>query len=79
MARPEITGKKTGQAHSERPDELVPDPQVWAEFGISAMTGWRWTRDAQLDFPPVIKIRERNYRRRRAIEAFKMRRIRGAA
>jgi hypothetical protein len=43
------------------------------------MTGWRWTRDAQLDFPPVIKIRERNYRRRRAIEAFKMRRIRGAA
>jgi predicted DNA-binding transcriptional regulator AlpA len=54
-------------------DELVPDPQVWREFGISSMTGYRWDHDTSLDFPPPIKIRNRNFRSRRAIEAFKQR------
>jgi hypothetical protein len=26
-------------------DSLVPDPQVCREFGVSAMTLWRWDRD----------------------------------
>lgn len=55
------------------PDELVPDPQVWREFGISSMTGWRWTHDPGLSFPPAIKIRRRNFRSRRRIEEFKAR------
>jgi hypothetical protein len=51
----------------------VPDPQVWREFGISSMTGWRWTHDQSLDFPPSVKIRNRCFRSRRALEAFKSR------
>jgi hypothetical protein len=59
-------------------DELVPDPQVWKELGITSMTGWRWTRDPDLDFPPQIKIRRRNFRSRRQLEAFKARMVRQA-
>jgi hypothetical protein len=29
-------------------DELVPDPQVIRELGITAMSLWRWDRDATL-------------------------------
>lgn len=65
--RPEVTGRKIGH------EELVPDPQVWLELGISSMTGYRWTHDPRLDFPRAIKIRNRNYRTRQALEAFKAR------
>ena len=27
------------------PDKLIPDPAVCAEFGVTAMTLWRWTRE----------------------------------
>ena len=54
-----------------RPDELVPDPQVWRELGVTSMTGWRYTRDPKLGFPPPIKIRTRNFRSRRMLEEFK--------
>jgi hypothetical protein len=57
----------------EGPDELVPDPQVWREFGISSMTGWRWTHDPTLKFPEPVKIRGRCFRSRRGIEEFKQR------
>lgn len=56
-------------------DDLVPDPQVWREFGVTSMTGYRWTRDPNLGFPPVIKIRTRNFRSRRALEEFKQRMV----
>jgi predicted DNA-binding transcriptional regulator AlpA len=59
----------------DAPDQLVPDPQVWREFGISSMTGWRWTRDPTLGFPPPIKIRTRCFRSRRALEEFKRRMV----
>jgi hypothetical protein len=59
-------------------DELVPDPQVWRELGITSMTGWRWTRDTDLEFPPQIKIRRRNFRSRQQLEAFKARMVRQA-
>ena len=55
------------------PDELVPDPLVWREFGVTAMTGYRWTHDLALGFPPAIKIRTRNFRSRRALDEFKER------
>lgn len=58
------------------PDELVPDPKVWREFNITPMTGWRWTNDPDLGFPPPIKIRTRCFRSRRALEAFKARMLR---
>ena len=57
------------------PDELVPDPQVAHEFNVSLMTLWRWDRDpklAELGWEPPVKIRTRNYRRRRPLEKFKV-------
>jgi hypothetical protein len=60
----------------DRHDELVPDPQVWNELGITSMTGWRYTNDPQLNFPPPIKIRTRNFRSRRMLEDFKQRMLR---
>jgi hypothetical protein len=56
------------------PDE-VPDPQVAREFNVTLMTLWRWDRDhrlAELGWEPPIKIRTRNYRRRRTLEKFKL-------
>jgi hypothetical protein len=57
--------------HDTDVDELIPDPQVWKEFGVTDMTLSRWTADENLGFPPAIKIRNRNFRSRRAIEEFK--------
>jgi hypothetical protein len=63
----------------QQPDQLVPDPQVWRELGISSMSGWRWDREAEdpnselakLGWPLPISIRKRNFRSRRALEQFK--------
>ncbi len=57
-------------------DQLIPDPVVWKELGITPMTGWRYTHDPELDFPPPIKIRNRNFRSRLLLEAFKARMLR---
>jgi hypothetical protein len=57
-------------------DEWVPDPKVWRELHVTPMTGWRYTHDPDLDFPPPIKIRGRNFRSRRQLEAFKARMLR---
>jgi hypothetical protein len=37
------------------------------------MAIYRWDRDPTLGFPPKITIRDRNYRSRAALEAFKER------
>jgi len=54
-------------------DSLVPDKVVMEELGVGRMTLHRWTNDPQLQFPPIVKIRERNYRSRRLFETFKRR------
>ena len=62
-------------------DTLVPDPQVFREFNISAMTGWRWDRDPQLislGWPPAVRIRTRKFRSRLGLDAFKARLIAAA-
>jgi hypothetical protein len=63
-------------------DTLVPDPQVLKEFGVTAMSIWRWDRDPELiklEWPPPRQqgrhlsmeaaafVRER-YRARRAVQ-----------
>jgi predicted DNA-binding transcriptional regulator AlpA len=55
------------------PDTLVRDTKVLEELSISVMTLWRWERDPVLQFPQKVKIRNRNYRSRAALEAFKTR------
>jgi len=57
----------------QTPDEFVPDPRVVRELGITAMTLWRYDQDPDLDFPPAIKIRNKNYRSRNMLEAWKTR------
>jgi hypothetical protein len=63
---------------SDPPDEFVPDPIIWKEFGITPMTGWRWTNDPDLGFPRPVKIRNRCFRSRNQIEAFKARMLSAA-
>jgi hypothetical protein len=55
-------------------DVLVGDPQFIQELDISNGTKCRYDKDpamAALGWPPPMKIKERNYRSRRMIEAFK--------
>jgi hypothetical protein len=59
-------------------DQFVPDPQVCREFGITAMTLWRWDHDPDLGFAPRIQIRGKNYRSRKHLEEFKQRMVIGA-
>jgi hypothetical protein len=63
---------------SDAPDELVPDPQVCREFGISPMTLWRWDHDRMLSFTAPIRIRNRKFRSRRQLEETKARMLRDA-
>jgi hypothetical protein len=56
--------------------DLVPDPVVFKEFGITPMTGWRWDHDPaliDLGWPPPLVIRKRKFRVRSQLEAFKAR------
>ena len=60
----------------EKPDRFVPDSDVVEEFSVTTMTLWRWDRDPalrELGWPPPLKIRNRNFRSRRALESFKTR------
>lgn len=60
------------------PDQLVPDPVVCKEIGVTSMTLWRYDHDPELNFPAAIKIRSRNFRSRRLLEAWKTRMLRRA-
>lgn len=54
-------------------DDLIKDSEVWRSLGVTSMTLWRWTHEerfAHLKFPPVIKIGDRNYRSRSAVNKF---------
>jgi hypothetical protein len=73
-----LSSEGEAQTDTDEPDTFVPDPQVWAEFGITSMTGHRWTHDPDLGFPPPIKIRTRCFRSRKALEVFKKKMIRKA-
>jgi hypothetical protein len=58
----------------EEADALIPDPKVCAELGVTAMTLWRWDRNAELialGWAPPVYINKRKYRSRRQLEKFK--------
>lgn len=59
-------------------DALIPDPKVWKAFGVTPMTGYRWTHDPKLNFPQPVKIRTRNFRRGRELNEFGERLLREA-
>lgn len=49
---------------------LIPDPQVWKRYGVTSMTGWRWDRNASLNFPKAVVINRRKYRYEDELEAW---------
>jgi hypothetical protein len=66
-------------------DQLVPDPAVAKEFGVSAMTLWRWDHSAEkaaLGWPPPVLMgtsrHTRKFRSRRLLEQFKANLLRRA-
>lgn len=60
----------------EDPGDLISDADCCQELGgITRVTLWAYSRDPELNFPPVIKVRKRNFRARRAFNAFKARLI----
>jgi predicted DNA-binding transcriptional regulator AlpA len=71
-------GEDGDDAAAAPPDQLVPDPTVCCEFGVTSMTLYRWTRDPKLGFPQPVKINSRCYRIRRELEEFKERLMRQA-
>jgi len=55
-------------------DCLVGDPKVAEELDTTLMQLWRWDHNPAmhaLGWPPKVKISNRNYRHRSALEAFK--------
>jgi hypothetical protein len=59
---------------SSNNDELVADPTVARELGISLMTIWRYDHDpvmAELGWPVRVNIRKRNFRSRNQLEKYK--------
>jgi hypothetical protein len=70
-----MTDQQVKLLDDNKPDEFVPDPQVWREFGITSMSGHRFDRRPELGFPPPIRIGKRKYRSRKQIEAYKQRLI----
>jgi hypothetical protein len=82
-ARPQensITEANDGESEDDsgEPDSLVPDRVVGQELGTTVMSLWRRTNDPDDGFPPPIKIRGRNFRSRKALEAYKARKLREA-
>jgi hypothetical protein len=70
----DIPDRDTAICSDGTPDTFVPDRLVQKEFSITPMTLSRWDRDPTLrrhGWAQPIKIRNRNFRSRRALEAFK--------
>jgi hypothetical protein len=60
------------------PDQFVRDPEVCKEFGVTPMTLARWTNDPELNFPPPVSVRHRNFRSRKLLEEWKAAQLRKA-
>jgi hypothetical protein len=61
-------------APSPRVDD-GPGRRLSGAFNVTLMTLWRWDHDpklAELGWEPPVKIRTRNYRRRRPLEKFEV-------
>jgi hypothetical protein len=53
---------------------LIPDPEVFRELSITAMTAWRWDRDprmAELGWPPAVYRGRYKFRDSKQYQKFK--------
>lgn len=60
------------------PTDLIPKPAIARELGVSSRTVSRWMGDKSLGFPTPIRLRNRLYFPRTALEEWKARRIRAS-
>jgi predicted DNA-binding transcriptional regulator AlpA len=60
------------------PTDLIPKPTVAREFNVSGRTVSRWMEDKDLGFPAPIRLRNRLYFARSALEEWKANRIRAS-
>lgn len=58
--------------------DLIPKPALARELGVSSRTVSRWMADPALAFPPPIRLRNRLYFARSALEAWKNARVRAS-
>jgi len=60
--------------------DLVPDPVIAKQMGVTLMTLYRWTKESpELGFPKVVKIKTRNYRVASELTAWRDKMVRGGA
>ena len=59
-------------------DQLIPDPKVAKQFGVTTRTIDRWDEDPELDFPKAVEINGRKYRRSNEIRVFQRAHLRSA-
>jgi predicted DNA-binding transcriptional regulator AlpA len=60
------------------PANLIPKPALAREFGVSSRTVSRWMADPSLSFPRPIRLRNRLYFARLALEEWKTARVRAS-
>jgi hypothetical protein len=66
------------QQKGDRVDSAyLPAPLVWKRYGITPMTGWRWERDPDIDFPLPMVVNRRKFYLVSDLEAWERRRVRG--
>ena len=71
--KPSFSKTSSSRLDAYLDDDLVPDSVSRLIFGgVSRMTYWRWQRgDVHVpDFPPAIKINNRNYRKAGQLRKF---------
>jgi predicted DNA-binding transcriptional regulator AlpA len=60
------------------PNDLIPKPAIARELGVSSRTVSRWMADPALEFPRPIRLRNRLYFARTALEEWKTARVRAS-
>ncbi len=58
--------------------DLIPKPAIARELGVSSRTVSRWMEDQNLGFPKPLRLRNRLYFARTALEEWKANRIRAS-
>jgi hypothetical protein len=59
--------------------KLLPDSKVAARYDVHTRTLKRWDKNPALNFPPAIKINERNYRDVDQLDSWDLQNSRAAA
>lgn len=59
--------------------DLVPDPVIAKQLGVTLMTIYRWDHSPNVGFPKAVKINTRNYRVASELTAWRDKLVRASA